>query len=80
VEVAIGDSVMVLEVGAPPPPGGGPSTVHIYVPDVDVAWDRALEMGATKVAAPQDREYNERCAAVGDEFGNVWWLATYLPD
>jgi PhnB protein len=77
VESAIGDSVIVLEVGNPAPAGGKPSTIHIYVPDVDAAWGRALELGATEVAAPEDKEYNERAAAVSDSSGNIWWIATY---
>ena len=78
VELAIGDSVIVMLVGNPPP-DGGPSTIHIYVPDVDAAWGRALELGATEMAAPEDKEYNERAASVRDTSGNVWWIATYLP-
>ncbi len=77
VEAAIGDSVIVLEVGNPAPSGGKPSTIHIYVPDVDAAWGRALELGATEVATPEDKDYNERAAAVGDSSGNTWWIATY---
>jgi PhnB protein len=79
VEAAIGDSVIVLEVGKPTPPGGKPSTIHIYVPDVDAAWGRALDLGATEVAAPEDKDYNERAAAVSDSSGNTWCIATYQP-
>ena len=79
VESAIGDSVIVLEVGNPPPPEAEPTTIHIYVPDVDAAWGRALELGATELAAPADKGYNERAAAVRDASGNTWWIATYHP-
>lgn len=77
VEAAIGDSVIVLEVGNAVPADGKASTIHIYVPDVDAAWGRALELGATEVAAPEDKDYNERAAAVSDSSGNIWWIATY---
>ena len=46
VEAAIGDSVIVLEVGDPPPTTAAPASIYVYVPDVDAAYGRALEAGA----------------------------------
>jgi PhnB protein len=77
VETAIGDSVVVLEVGDPPPATGAPSSIYVYVPDVDAAYGRALEAGAEDVSPPQDKPYDERVAGVKDAFGNTWWIATY---
>ena len=77
VEAAIGDSVVVLEVGDPAPPMGAPASVQVYVPDVDAAYGRALEAGAEEVSPPEDKVYNERAAGVKDSFGNTWWIATY---
>ena len=77
VEAAIGDSVVVLEVGDPPPAIASPASVYIYVPDVDAAYGRALEAGAEEVSPPEDKPYNERAAGVKDSFGNTWWIATY---
>jgi PhnB protein len=77
VEAAIGDSVVVLEVGDPPPAIAAPASVYVYVPDVDAAYGRALEAGAEEVSPPKDQLYNERAAAVKDSFGNTWWIATY---
>jgi PhnB protein len=77
VEAAIGDSVVVLEVGDPPPATAAPAAIYVYVPDVDAAYGRALEAGATEIAPPEDKLYNERAAAVKDTFGNTWWIATY---
>src|SRR5688572_20876496 len=47
-EVRIDDSVVMLSDGAPgfPPT---PSNVHVYVPDVDATYRRALEAGAESV-------------------------------
>jgi PhnB protein len=78
VEAAIGDSVVVLEVGDPPPPRGAPASVYVYVPDVDAAYGRALEAGAEEVSPPEDKPYKERAAGVKDSFGNTWWIATYV--
>jgi PhnB protein len=77
VEAAIGDSVIVLEVGDPPPASAAPASVYLYVPDVDAAYGRALEAGATEISPPQDKPYDERAAGVKDTFGNTWWIATY---
>jgi PhnB protein len=78
VEAAIGDSVVVLEVGDPPPETGAPASVYVYVPDVDAAYGRALEAGAEEISPPQDKPYHERVAGVKDAFGNTWWIATYV--
>ena len=76
VEEAIGDSVVVLEVGDPPPPMAAPASVYVYVSDVDAAYGRAMEAGAEEVSPPEDQPYGERVAGVKDGFGNTWWIAT----
>ncbi len=78
IEARIGDSVIVLETGDPPHPEGTPGSIYVYVADVDSAYKRALERGATSIAAPQDKPYQERQAGVRDSFGNVWWISTYI--
>ena len=77
VEAKIGDSIVVMEVCDPPHPSGKPASIYVYVEDVDAAYRRALEAGATSVAAPEDKPYQERGAGVKDSFGNTWWIATY---
>lgn len=78
VEAAIGDSVVVLEVGDPPAAIAAPASIYVYVPDVDAAYGRALEAGAEEIAPPEDKPYHERAAGVKDSFGNTWWIATYV--
>jgi PhnB protein len=77
VEVQIGDSVVVLELGEPPAPAT-PASVYVYVEDVDAAYRRSLQAGATSVAEPADKPYGERNAGVKDTFGNIWWIGTYI--
>lgn len=77
VEAAIGDSVVVLEVGDPPPAIAAPASIYVYVPDADAAYGRALEAGAEEIAPPKDKLSDERVAGVKDSFGNTWWIATY---
>jgi PhnB protein len=39
-----------------------PAEFHVYVEDVDAAFDRAMAAGATSLGAPADRPYGERAA------------------
>jgi PhnB protein len=78
IEAQVGDSVIVLETGDPPHAEAGPCSIYVYVADVDLAYRRALGIGATSIAAPQDKPYQERQAGVRDSFGNVWWISTYV--
>jgi len=79
-EVRIADSMLMIGGGMPPerPYDGQQWTTafHIYVPDTDVAYDRALAAGATSIGEPREMEYGERSAGVKDAFGNVWYIAT----
>jgi PhnB protein len=77
VEAKIGDSMVVMEASDPPHPSGKPASIYVYVDDVDAAYQRALAAGATSVAAPENKPYQERTAGVQDSFGNTWWIATY---
>jgi len=77
VEAKIGDSMIVMEVSDPPHPSAKPASIYVYVDDVDAAYQRAVAAGATSIAAPEDKPYEERAAGVKDSFGNTWWIATY---
>lgn len=54
-----------------------PNAFHIYVRDCDAVYQRALQQGATSIAAPVDQPYGERSASVKDAAGNHWYIATY---
>ena len=55
-EVRIGDSVIMLGDAVPPAWTAVPCHVHIYVPDVDATYRRALEAGASSVQEPVQKE------------------------
>jgi uncharacterized glyoxalase superfamily protein PhnB len=57
-----------------------PTTFSLYLPNVDTAYRRALEAGATSTAEPKDQPYGDRSATVRDVCGNVWHLAMRLKD
>ena len=82
-EVKIGDSIVMIVGGPNLEPQ--PAAFHLYVPDVDDFYARAVAAGATSVAEPSDQEYGERIAAVKDIGGNEWYIAkpfdeTPVPD
>ena len=79
-EVKIGDSMLMVGGGGAGMKWRGtpmPSAFHIYVPDCDATYARALEAGATSIDEPKDQFYGERSAAVKDAAGNSWYIATY---
>ena len=77
--VRIGDSIIGMgEAHGPYQPM--PCTFHLYVPDADAAYERALAAGATSIQPVADQPYGERSGGVTDPFGNRWFLATHLRD
>jgi len=73
-EVKIGDSMVM--VGGGPGIEERPTAIHLYIPDVDTVYQRALQAGATSLFPPADQEYGERSGAVQDPTGNRWYIAT----
>src|SRR6185295_20210891 len=51
--------------------------LHLYVEDVDLVYERALQAGATSLMAPTDQEYQDRDSAIQDVGGNQWYIATH---
>ena len=54
--------------------GGTPVTIHLTVTDVDTKFQRALDAGATEVAALEDQFWGDRYGVVADPFGHHWSL------
>jgi PhnB protein len=81
-QVRIGDSIVAFAGG-----GGHTglyttmrATLHLYVPDTDALYKRALAAGATSIQPPTDQPYGDRSAGVTDPFGNRWFIATHVRD
>jgi PhnB protein len=73
-EVSIGDSVVMI--GGAEQIEAMPAAIHLYVPDVDQAYERALEAGAKSLMPVVDQPYGERSGGVEDVHGNRWYIAT----
>ena len=81
VELRLGDSMIALSLGERFPEGAGNcGSIKVYVEDTDAVYARALEAGATAIAAPEDKPYQERASGVRDVFGNSWWISAYRGD
>ncbi len=78
-KVRIGDSI--IEMGeAHGPWRPKPATLHLYVPNTDELYRRALDAGAAPIMEPEDQPYGDRSGGVRDPFGNRWFIATHIRD
>jgi len=77
--VKIGDSFIELSDGSEQFPAM-PTALHLYVPDVDAVYQKALNAGATSKTGPKDQFYGDRECYVKDPFGNNWFIATHQKD
>jgi len=78
-EIRIGDSMLMIGSGESKRGHERIGAFHIYVPDCDAAYQRAIEAGATSMGEPADRPYGERSGFVKDFAGNHWYIATRFP-
>jgi len=78
-ELRIGDSVLMISDSNLQFPAF-PTMVNIYTEDVDGAYKRALNAGATSLREPSNQFYGDRTAGVKDAHGNQWWIATHVED
>jgi len=82
-ELKVGDSMMMVGGGGEGLAWrgeAGPMPFHVYVPDVDAAYRKAMEAGCQSFDPPSDHEWGERSANIKDPFGNFWYLATFHGD
>jgi PhnB protein len=85
-ELKIGDSTIFVNDAmgpvAPTAPQGAsnPMYLHLYVPDVDVIFNRALSAGARADMPVQDMFWGDRYGKLTDPFGQQWGVATHKED
>ena len=72
-QLQIGNSPLMLaeempQMGSLSPQsiGGSPVTIHLYVEDVDAAYQRALDAGAEGQMPPADMFWGDRYARISD--------------
>ena len=86
-ELVIGDSIIMLadefpEFGSlsPQSTGGSGTGLHIYIEDVDSAFDRAVKAGAAVEMPVADMFWGDRYGKLRDPFGHKWSIGTHKAD
>src|SRR5712692_10593706 len=86
-ELQIGDSLVYLAdewpQGASRSPkslNGSSVVIHLFVPDVDSSFQRAVSAGAKVVQPLMDMFWGDRFGQVQDPFGHLWSMATHKED
>lgn len=86
-ELRIGDSIFMLadefpDFGSLSPQsiGGSGTGLHIYIEDVDSAFDRAIGAGAVVEMPVSDMFWGDRYGKLVDPFGHKWSIATHIRD
>jgi PhnB protein len=85
-ELLLGDSRFFVvdefpdSVVSPSTLGGTTVTMHLYVPDVDDLFNRAVEAGATVVMPVADQFWGDRYGILRDPFGHRWSIASRIED
>ena len=86
-ELKIGNSMVMLadefpDMGCRGPQsiGGSPVTLHLYVSDVDAAFNKAVKAGAKVTMPLADMFWGDRYGKLTDPFGHEWSVATHTRD
>lgn len=77
-ELKIDDTIlMIADATDKYPPNQ--SLIHIYVPDVDEVFNKAIDLGFESVDSPKQKEGDpDRRGSFKDLAGNIWSVATQL--
>jgi PhnB protein len=78
-ELKIGDSPLMLSEASEQCPATQ-AMIHLYVPNVDATYKKALAADATSVMEVADQFYGDRSGGVKDPAGNSWYVATHKED
>ncbi|MEX2632942.1 MAG: VOC family protein [Balneolales bacterium] len=77
-EVGIDDSVVMMGTASEEYPPNQ-LLVHVYVPDVDETFDKAIDAGCQVINEPQENEGDPDRRGIFKDFeGNLWSIATQV--
>jgi PhnB protein len=86
-ELQIADSIIMLGEECPDHGSVSPQTLEgspvglaLYVENVDTAFNRAVDAGATSTEAVSDKFWGDRAGSITDPFGHKWMLLTHVED
>jgi len=78
-EFKIGDSVVMI-ADASERAKATAAMLHLYVPNVDAVYQKAIKAGAVSEMEPADMFYGDRSGGVKDPAGNHWHIGTHIED
>lgn len=86
-ELMVGDSIIMMGDESPQQSsksaesmGGSPISLYLYVENVDAAFRRAVEAGATVDMEVQEMFWGDRVGSLRDPFGYNWMIGTHTRD
>jgi PhnB protein len=87
-EFRVGDSLVMLSDEFPGSPhakspaslGGTTGSLFLYVPNVDAAFERAVDAGCRVIMPLTNMFWGDRFGSLQDPFGHVWSMATHKED
>ncbi|HEX5116470.1 MAG TPA: VOC family protein [Pseudonocardiaceae bacterium] len=87
IELRVGDTTVAVAgefpaqgMRTPAGLGGTPAAFHVQVPDVDTAWDRAIQAGATIFEPLHHAFWGDRTGQLLDPSGHRWALDQHVSD
>ena len=78
-DIVIGDSHVMLGQANDRWPEK-PGVIHLYLPDADAVYARALAAGGRSVQEMTTQFYGDRSGGVEDPAGVTWWISTHVED
>jgi len=78
--IMLADESPAMGYKSPQTLGGSPTSIMLYVENVDSVFDRAIKAGGVVKDAVQDKFYGDRSGTFTDPFGHVWHIATHKED
>ncbi len=87
--IQIGDSLLMLAdefpqskcgISSPQSLKGSTTMLHLYVEDVDTAFNKAVKAGAKVIMPVSDAFWGDRYGQLEDPFGHLWSIATHKVD
>ena len=76
----INDSMTKTSLPTPAPGGTNLTYIHLYVPDADKLYNRAVQEGARVEMPLQDMFWGDRYGKITDPFGQQWGISTHIED
>lgn len=87
--IKIGDSMIMLadefpqsecNLSSPKSVKGTTCMLHVYVEDVDAAFNKAVKAGAKVQRPVTDMFWGDRYGQLEDPFGHLWSISTHIAD